>query len=208
MRLKPGFGPAGRTSNSVQRPREIVNVMFLGSYVGTNELPQDHQPRIAFLGRSNVGKSSLINLLIGTRAARVSKTPGRTRALNLFRVNDRWVFGDFPGYGFAKVSKTERAEWQTLVKHYLTAKFFRFAVHIVDARHPGLEPDLQLQDWLRHNRIPNLIVLSKSDKLNQKERADAERKAQEAFSGQPLLFASSITKEGKRELEKTLQNLT
>lgn len=181
--------------------------MFLGSYVGTNDLPEGREPRIAFLGRSNVGKSSLINLLVGLRTARVSKTPGRTRALNLFRV-DRWVFGDFPGYGFAKVSKREREEWQGIIKRYLTAKAFRFAVHIVDSRHPGLEADLQLQEWLQHNKIPNLIVLSKCDKLNQKERADAERKAREVFSGQHLLFASSITKEGKRELEKTLQNLT
>lgn len=185
-----------------------MNVVFLGSFVGNNDLPQGSEPRVAFLGRSNVGKSSLINLLIGSRAARVSKTPGRTRALNLFRVEDRWVFGDFPGFGFAKVSKKERDEWQALVRHYLTPNLFRFAVHIVDSRHPGLESDLQLQNWLRHKRIPCVVVLNKVDQLNQKERADAERKAKTAFSDQPLLFASSITKEGKRELEKTLQNLT
>lgn len=165
------------------------------------------EPKIAFLGRSNVGKSSLINLLTRSQVARVSKTPGRTRTLNLFRVQQTLIFGDFPGYGFARASKQERQEWQTLIETFLRSEYFDFAVHIVDARHPGLEPDLQLQEWLRRRRIPNLIVLNKADKLNQKERADAERKARQAFFDQPLLFASSLTKEGKRELEKTLQNL-
>jgi len=160
------------------------------------------------LGRSNVGKSSLINMLTGVQIARVSKTPGRTRVLNLFRVENRWVLGDFPGYGFARVSKKERDDWRDLVKSYLTAENFQYAVHIVDARHPGLEADLQLQEWLQAGGIPSVIVLNKADKLNQKERADADRKARTAFSRQPLLFASSTTKEGKRELEKTLQNLT
>ena len=184
-----------------------VAIEFLGSYVGDQELPAAKQPRIAFLGRSNVGKSSLINLLTSTNIARVSKTPGRTRALNLFRIHERWIFGDFPGYGFAKVSKQERKQWEGLIEKYLTAENFSFAVQIVDSRHPDMDSDIQLRNWLIQRNLRCVVVLNKSDKLNQKERVEADRKAKQIFSGQPLLFASTLTKEGKRELEKILGDL-
>ena len=111
----------------------------------TSELPEVDGIWIAFLGRSNVGKSSLINLLTKSSIARVSKTPGRTQALNLFRVEDKWIFGDFPGYGYAKVSKQIRHDWDRLIRKFLTAENFQHAIQIVDSRHPGLEADLQLQ---------------------------------------------------------------
>lgn len=180
---------------------------YVGSFGTSGTLPKFPEPKVAFLGRSNVGKSSLINLLTASKVARVSKTPGRTRALNLFSIDGKLIFGDFPGFGYAKVSKQEREEWRALVEKFLKPEYFDLAIHIVDARHPGMEIDLQLQGWLRDRSIPCLIVLNKADKLNRKERADAERKAREAFSGQPLLFASSFTKEGKQELDKTLQKL-
>ncbi len=185
-----------------------MGAVFLGSFVTAQKLPQQHGPQIAFLGRSNVGKSSLINLLAGSRIARVSKTPGRTRTLNLFRIDDRCTFGDFPGYGFARVSKQERKEWKTLIETFLKPKYFDFAIQIVDARHPGLDLDLQLQEWLNHNELPNLIVLNKADQLNQKERVEAGRKAREAFAGRSLLFASTVNEEGKREMETILRKLT
>jgi len=185
-----------------------VGAVFVGSFVAAQKLPWQSGPQIAFLGRSNVGKSSVINLLAGSRIARVSKTPGRTRTLNLFRIDDRCTFGDFPGYGFARVSKKERKEWKTLIESFLNLKNFQYAIQIVDARHPGLDLDLQLLEWLNHHSLPGLIVLNKADQLNQKERVEAGRKAQEIFSGRPLLFASTVTKEGKQEMEMILQKLT
>ncbi len=117
------------------------------------------------------------------------------------------IFGDFPGYGYARVSREERRKWDSLVKKFLTPEYFRCAVQIVDARHPGMESDVQLQRWLVRQQLPHTIVLNKADKLNTKERVAAGRQALQAFSGQPLLFASTFSSEGKRELEKNLQNL-
>ena len=180
------------------------------------ELPALNMPRIAFLGRSNVGKSSLINLLTGTDIARVSKTPGRTQALNLFEVpllrkegagRGSVIFGDFPGYGFAKVSQQDRRRFARLIDEFLTSRYFGYAVLIVDARHPGLDSDLEAESWLIAQKLPHVIVMNKADKLNRKERADAEKKAQQSFSSPHLLFASTFTKEGKRELEKNLQQV-
>lgn len=185
-----------------------MSAEFLGSFVGKNPLPDGNEPRVAFLGRSNVGKSSLINLLSNSQIARVSKTPGRTQTLNLFLVNKSIVFGDFPGYGFAKVSQDQRREFQKLIETFLNSQYFQYAIQIMDARHPGMEADINVYQWLRDLQIPTLVVLNKSDKLNQKERAEAERKAKKMFPDQPLLFASSFTLEGKRELEKLLRKIT
>jgi GTP-binding protein len=184
-----------------------VGATFLGSFV-SGDLPEQKEPRVAFLGRSNVGKSSLINLLAGSRIARVSKTPGRTQILNLFGINGQWILGDFPGFGFAQVSKETRKSWERLIRRFLTAKNFQHAIHIVDARHVEMEADLVLSDWLKSQGITETVVLNKVDKLNQKMRVDAERKARNVFSGQPLLFVSTVTGEGKKELEKILQNMT
>jgi GTP-binding protein len=184
-----------------------VGGTFLGSFITSQDLPRHRKPKIAFLGRSNVGKSSLLNLLSGTQIARVSKTPGRTRTLNLFDVDEKWIFGDFPGYGYAKVSKEERKSFQKLIEEFLTAGYFQFAVHIVDSRHPGIESDLRIHEWLQSQKLPHVVVLNKSDQLNQKQRAGAARQAEEAFAGQPLLFASTFTREGKRELEKIFERI-
>jgi GTP-binding protein len=184
-----------------------VNVEFLGSFTPASKLPEVDGVWIAFLGRSNVGKSSLINLLTKSSIARVSKTPGRTQTLNLFRVEDKWIFGDFPGYGYARVSKQMRHDWDRLIRKFLTSENFQHAIQIVDSRHPGLEADLQLHEWLKHQKLNHTIVLTKSDKLNRKERVEADRKARLAFPGQPPLFASAQTKEGKEELRKLLESL-
>jgi GTP-binding protein len=184
-----------------------VSAVFLGSFVAKNPLPKQQRPWIAFLGRSNVGKSSLINLLAGTKIAKVSKTPGKTQTLNLFAVDEKWVFGDFPGYGFAKVSKQQRKQFQKLVDHFLNEEHFHFAVQIVDSRHPAMSTDMELHDWLRASGLKHMIVLNKSDKLNQKERSETIQQARENFPGAAIIFASTLTKEGKREIEKILSQL-
>jgi GTP-binding protein len=184
-----------------------VGSEFIGSFTAATKLPELRGIWIAFLGRSNVGKSSLINLMTQSTIARVSKTPGRTQALNLFRVEDKWIFGDFPGFGYAKVSKQMRHDWERLIRKFLIPEYFQLAVHIVDSRHPGMDLDMQLNEWLNQKGLPNIVVLSKSDKLNRKERLDADRKAREAFSDQPPLFVSTQTKEGKNELRKILESL-
>ena len=185
-----------------------MSALFLGSFVASGKLPAQKQPRIAFLGRSNVGKSSLINLLSGTKIARVSKTPGKTQALNLYAVEDRWIFGDFPGYGFAKVSKQQKKQFQMLVNRFLNEENFQFAVQIVDSRHPAMSADLELHDWLLSSALKHLVVLNKSDKLNQKERDAARNQALVSFPGTAIVFASTVTKEGKREIEKMLNAIT
>jgi GTP-binding protein len=138
-----------------------VGSEFIGSFTAATKLPELRGIWIAFLGRSNVGKSSLINLMTQSTIARVSKTPGRTQALNLFRVEDKWIFGDFPGFGYAKVSKQMRHDWGRLVRKFLTPEYFQLAVHIVDSRHPGMDLDMQLNEWLNQKGLPNLVVLSK-----------------------------------------------
>jgi GTP-binding protein len=184
-----------------------VSATFLGSFVAQNSLPTRKQPVVAFLGRSNVGKSSLINLLSGSKVARVSKTPGKTQTLNLYEVDDRWIFGDFPGYGFAKVSRDQKKQFQKLVNEFLNEDNFQYAIQIVDARHPGMSSDLELHEWLLESGLKHLIVLNKADKLNQKERNATAKQAQVSFPGAAIIFASALTKEGKREIDKILSNL-
>jgi len=184
-----------------------VSAVFLGSFVAPNSLPHQKQPRVAFLGRSNVGKSSLINLLSGTKIARVSKTPGKTQTLNLYAINERWIFGDFPGYGFARVPEQQRKLFQMLVNRYLNEDHFKYAIQIVDSRHPAMPADLELHEWLLSSGLKHLVVLNKSDKLNQKERNATEKQALVSFPGAAIIFASTLTKEGRREIDKILSNL-
>ena len=129
--------------------------------------PRDGRPGVAFMGRSNVGKSSLINRLLGRRGlAPVSKSPGRTRAIGFYLVNDRIYFVDLPGYGYARVPGSLRQHWKGLVEAYLEGPWRPdLAVQLVDARHGPTDLDLELLSWLRSRAIPRQIVLTKSDDL-------------------------------------------
>jgi GTP-binding protein len=157
-------------------PLVIKTLEFLGpmataeGWRPTNELPE-----VAFAGRSNVGKSSLLNRLVRRKAfARVSNTPGRTREINFFKVNDRFVLADLPGYGYAKVSKTRKAEWLPLIEGYLRASpALRGVVQLLDVRHDPSDEDLQMLDFLADIGAPTVVVLTKIDKL--KPRQVAER---------------------------------
>jgi GTP-binding protein len=149
---------------------------FLLSAVSASQFPAPSVPEIAFLGRSNVGKSSLINALIGQRAAKVSSTPGRTRAINFFLLRDQrqrpqFAFADLPGYGYAKISKSVSAEWPSFIEPYLAQRpTLKLCVCLIDSNIPLQPSDRQLIDWLRAASRCFTVVATKIDRLSGNER--------------------------------------
>lgn len=146
---------------------------FICSAAQRDQLPKDHLVEIALAGRSNVGKSSLINKLLGAaKLARTSNTPGRTQTLNYYRVfpegksSKPFYLVDMPGYGFAQVSLVRRARWGQLIENYLsTRENLRGVIHLIDMRHPPQPLDLQMSEWLQHFEKPFLVIGTKSDKI-------------------------------------------
>lgn len=188
----------------------IRHAEFIAGYADIRQLPRRRLPEIAFAGRSNVGKSSLINRLLQRKnLARTSGTPGKTRQLNYILVNEKLYFVDMPGYGFAKVSQSERERWRRLIESYLLDNpVLRVVVCIIDARHGPAPSDVQLFTWLAENRIPALVVATKVDKLNRRERQQAEKRIVESIGKLPVggpVFFSSTSGEGKRELLRSLE---
>lgn len=176
------------------------------------DLPVGGLPEIAFLGRSNVGKSSLINRLLGRKKlAYTSSTPGKTRALYFYRVNDAFYFVDLPGYGYAKAGKEEQRAWAALIEKYLENREpLCGAVHIVDCRHRPTADDLLMAGWLRFHRLSTITVAAKSDKLSRGALARQlpEIKALlELGPADPLLSFSARTGEGKERLWSALSAL-
>lgn len=140
---------------------------FLISAASTSQFPADESLEVAFAGRSNAGKSSAINTLCDNKGlAKISKTPGRTRLVNYFSLDEKRRLVDLPGYGFAKVPLAVKDEWQRLMGQYLEQKALRGLVIIMDIRHPLKEFDLQMLDWCRHYNLPAHVLLTKADKLN------------------------------------------
>ncbi|HEX6529364.1 MAG TPA: ribosome biogenesis GTP-binding protein YihA/YsxC [Burkholderiales bacterium] len=205
---------AGGANQSTYHPRHpqverrdfirlFSQAQFLAAAGRAADLPPPGPPEIAFAGRSNVGKSSAINALLGRRAlARTSKTPGRTQTINLYSLGQegemRARLADLPGYGYAKVPQAQRAQWRQLVGDYLESRpTLAGVVVIMDARHPFMPLDRQLLQWLGDLRT--LVVLSKADKLSRAEQAALEKDHREA-----LLFSSS-TKQGVEECRALLE---
>ena len=186
-------------------------------YAGTIAAPGGEAPgalpQVAFSGRSNVGKSSLINTLLRRtrkKIAHVSSTPGKTRALNFYRVNDDFFLVDLPGYGYARVPEATREAWAELIEWYLgESGRVRGVVHLVDARHPPTEHDHRLVAYLAEVGLPTLVVLTKVDKLKRSERARSLPRASEELGldeSQVLPF-SSKTGEGREPLLDALADL-
>ena len=185
---------------------KVTSAEFVGSATSPRDFPRDRRPEIAFAGRSNVGKSSLLNRLLGRRKlARVSKTPGRTQTINFFRINGgAFYFVDLPGYGYAKVSERMRRSWAAMVEGYLRDReMLRAVVMIVDARHPPTPLDQELRAWLCAARIPHVAVLTKADKVSRGGRRRSREIAAAALKmrdPEQVLFFSAVTGEGEREL--------
>ncbi|HEQ4835878.1 TPA: YihA family ribosome biogenesis GTP-binding protein [Streptococcus pyogenes] len=143
------------------------NASILLSAANKSHYPQDDLPEIALAGRSNVGKSSFINTILGRKnLARTSSKPGKTKLLNFFNIDDKLRFVDVPGYGYAKVSKSERAKWGKMIEEYLTTRDnLRAVVSLVDLRHAPSKEDIQMYDFLKHYDIPVIVVATKADKI-------------------------------------------
>jgi GTP-binding protein len=173
--------------------------------------PQVDLPEIAFAGRSNVGKSSLLNRLIHRKKfARVSNTPGRTREVNFFKVNDAFVLVDLPGYGYARISKERRAEWKPLIEGYLRgSQQLRGIVQLLDARHDPTNDDRQMLDFLGELGVPTVVVLTKMDKLRPSERAAriSEISKTLGLEDDQVIPFSAVTGEGRDELAGAMLSL-
>jgi GTP-binding protein len=181
---------------------------FLLSAMDAVHFPVSNAPEIAFLGRSNVGKSSLLNALVGEKAAKVSSTPGRTRAINFFALGDagqpgrhKLVFADLPGYGYAKISKSISSEWPKFIDPYLAEREqLKLCVCLVDSNIPAQESDLQLIQWLRHVGRDFVVVGTKVDKQSGNERTKKLATLKRDLDIDDLLFLSSKTGYGLKEL--------
>lgn len=169
---------------------------FLCAAGSAAQLPPEGPPEIAFAGRSNVGKSSAINALLGRRKlARTSRTPGRTQTLNFYSVGEALRLVDLPGYGFARVPPALRAQWQALVGGYLSSRAsLRAVVLVMDARHAPMPLDLQLLDWL--GASPLVVLLTKADKLSRAAQAQTLAAVRARVPGAPVQLFSSVTRQG------------
>lgn len=180
----------------------------MGSYFALDQLPKDRRLQIAVAGRSNVGKSSLLNHLLGQKKlAKVSSTPGKTRSLNFFLVNDQFYFVDLPGYGYAKVSKEMRKSWGQLIESYLKkTNELLGLVFLLDCRRDLNEDDNMMFEWLAERQTPVLMVITKTDKISRHETNQKVRAIEEMI-GAPAIPYSVKTGTGKQQLIGSVLNL-
>ena len=191
---------------------KIVSADFVVSAYQPADFPRAKLPQIAFVGRSNVGKSSVINCLLQRKGlAKTSSSPGKTRGINFYRINNRYFFVDLPGYGFAKVSQQQRLNWRRLIEQYLANNSFLIgAVQILDSRLELTDNDLVMLRWLRHYQIPMIIIATKADKLSQNQLVSQLERLNRALSVQGFPEAipfSAKTKLGQHQLWKAIQRL-
>ena len=184
----------------------VNSAIFVKSAFKETDWPRDEKPEIAFLGRSNVGKSSFINSLLGVRGlARTSSTPGRTQALNFFLINDQFCFVDLPGYGYARAPKDVKARWSAAATDYLAKREqVVLSIHLIDSRHEPTVKDLQLHEWLVHQNKSHLIVATKSDKLSNNELKRNLDRAKRLLETEDILTYSATTGRGRDEVWRTI----
>ena len=186
---------------------DVHNTAFAGSYPTESQCPADGKPEYAFIGRSNVGKSSLVNMLTGRKnIAHTSRTPGKTQLINFFLADGRWYLVDLPGYGYARISKRKRREWRRMIEGYLQKRqSLQCAFILVDANVPPQQIDIEFINWLGEARIPFVIVYTKTDRLKPEELESNISAIQQAllqyWQELPQQFiTSSVKGEGRDEI--------
>ncbi|EHB62943.1 MULTISPECIES: ribosome biogenesis GTP-binding protein YihA/YsxC [Paenibacillus] len=190
---------------------KVTKAEFVISAVGPAQYPEDALPEIALAGRSNVGKSSLINRMISRKnLARTSATPGKTQQLNYYRVNEDLYLVDFPGYGYAKVSKSQRAAFGEMVEKYLLSRDeLKLVLLVVDMRHPPTKDDVSMYEWLQHYDRPVCVVATKADKIPKTRRQKHVKIVKETLGFQPhhsfVMFSSELGL-GKEELWEIIES--
>ncbi len=190
----------------------IKNAEFVISAVGPKQYPTDGLPEIALAGRSNVGKSSMVNKFVNRKnLARTSSKPGKTQTLNYYRVNnDAFYFVDLPGYGFAQVSQSEKEKWAKFIDAYLTRRENLYGViQLVDLRHPPSKDDINMYEWLMHMHKDVLVVATKCDKISKGQwlkHIKQVREGLKADKSQPILAFSAETGQGLEELQQWVES--
>jgi len=193
---------------------KIREAKFLISNTDIEKCPPPDKPEYAFTGRSNVGKSSLINMLVNRKfLAKISGKPGKTRVINHFLINNEWYLVDLPGYGYAAVSQNERSKWKELIEKYILCRKNLYCLFLlIDSRHKPQLIDLEFMQWLGVNQIPFCIVFTKIDKLKKGELGekidDYKKKMMENWECIPPYFATSVlTREGRDEILNYIRNI-
>lgn len=192
----------------------IKSIEFVGSFPSENKSPKTNFPEYAFIGRSNVGKSSLINMLTGRKElAKVSSTPGKTQMINFFNINEEWNLVDLPGYGYAKLSKKHRASLQNMISTFLqTRRQLQCAFVLIDSRIPLQDIDREFINWLGEVRVPFVIVYTKTDsvkKLQLSKNINAiEQKLMREWTELPQTFiTSAVKKQGREEVLSFIEEI-
>jgi GTP-binding protein len=180
----------------------VIQAEFVVSAMAVRDFPSDGLPEVALAGRSNVGKSSLINRLAKTKGlARTSSKPGKTQSINFFRFDRSFYLVDLPGYGFAKAGKELSRNWQISTEQYFRNRpAIALVIQLVDARMPPTALDFQLAEWLQHWKIQRLLVATKADKLSGNQLPTHARMISEALGGDQIIMSSAITGMGSKEI--------
>lgn len=193
---------------------EIKSARFIISNTDVSKCPQDNRPEYAFIGRSNVGKSSLINMLARQKKlAMTSSTPGKTLLINHFLINDSWYLVDLPGYGYAKRSKSQQEKLQDIISNYiLQREQMTLLFLLIDSRHPAQKIDLEFIEWLGENAVPFALVFTKADKLSNTKLRENLNAYKQVLSEQweelpPLFVTSSERFEGREELLEYIDSI-
>lgn len=185
----------------------ITSIEFVASVYRNHQVPEPRLSEIAFLGRSNVGKSTLLNTLTGKKLARISSTPGKTQCLNYYRVNDIFYLVDAPGYGYAKVPEKLKLAWKRFIDEWIDRNDrLKLVMQIIDARLKPQLSDLQMAEWLQYHKIPCVLIANKIDKLtlSQRQKSLKQLKESNVYSALDLIPSSAQTGEGKQEILKLI----